>query len=366
MAGLMVQILASFALVSPEAAFAAGGDGLFPAFSNQNLLQSVDVKTTYRCEKYPKPKRSLETASKYDVDDDSRSEIDPDREAAYDKEMEALNEFSQGVVKAANAWVRSGMRNREAAECAADWLIGWADKKAVTEMNSLQAYQARESRLAAMALAYAQIRDSGVLDAKERKTVTGWLRGMAYQTVGFYESRPHTVSYQNNHRYWAGLAAAATGYAIDDRALREWGYQAYRAGVRQIDMDGFLPLELERASRAFEYHLYAAAPLVMLAEIGQTDGLDLYAEENGALHRLTAQIRRSIKDPHETENRAGAKQIQYKTENGLVPSYKMGWLEPYHYRFRKAEDFRLAETFRPIKSSGLGGDLTLLFTAEEN
>ena len=57
----------------------------------------------------------------------------------------------------------------------------------------------------------------------------------------------------------------------------DWAMAAYDNGVNQIRPDGTLPLEMARGRRAFHYHLYALAPLVLLAEFGEANQLDLYA-----------------------------------------------------------------------------------------
>jgi poly(beta-D-mannuronate) lyase len=43
---------------------------------------------------------------------------------------------------------------------------------------------------------------------------------------------------------------------------------------------------MARGQRALHYHLFALSPLVYLAEFGQVNGLDLYAERDHALARL--------------------------------------------------------------------------------
>jgi hypothetical protein len=45
------------------------------------------------------------------------------------------------------------------------------------------------------------------------------------------------------------------------------------------------------------YHLYALAPLVLLAEFEEANNLDLYAHANGALHRLVNASIAGLQDP---------------------------------------------------------------------
>ena len=68
-------------------------------------------------------------------------------------------------------------------------------------------------------------------------------------------------------------------------------------GRRDITNDGTLPLEMQRAGRALYYHLYALAPLVMLAELGESNGIDLYAEKHHAIQRLVDRCAAGLQDP---------------------------------------------------------------------
>jgi poly(beta-D-mannuronate) lyase len=43
---------------------------------------------------------------------------------------------------------------------------------------------------------------------------------------------------------------------------------------------------MTRGQRALHYHLYALSPLVYIAEFGEVNGLDLFAERDHALARL--------------------------------------------------------------------------------
>jgi poly(beta-D-mannuronate) lyase len=47
--------------------------------------------------------------------------------------------------------------------------------------------------------------------------------------------------------------------------------------VGEIQASGVLMREMARAGMALHYHLYALAPLIMIAELGEANGMDLYA-----------------------------------------------------------------------------------------
>ena len=87
----------------------------------------------------------------------------------------------------------------------------------------------------------------------------------------------------------------------------------YDNGVDQIQPNGALPLEMARGGRALHYHLYALAPLVLLAEFGEVNHLDLYAHANGAIHRLVDFSVAGLQDPTPFVKATGVQQELPKT-----------------------------------------------------
>src|SRR5258708_10779979 len=141
-----------------------------------------------------------------------------------------------------------------------------------------------------MALVWLRIRDATSLPQTTQAEVPAWFKRVALGVMPPYEdtsSKSRTVP-RNNHSAWAGLAVAAAGVAANDHDLLDWGIRRYRLTISQIQEDGTLPLELARARRALHYHLFAAGPVVVLAELAAANGLDLYGAASGAVHRYLA------------------------------------------------------------------------------
>ena len=151
--------------------------------------------------------------------------------------------------------------------------------------------------------------------------------------------------------YWAGVELAAIGVAANDRRDFDWGMAAYDNGVNQIRPDGTLPLEMARGSRALHYHLYALAPLVLLAEFGETNGVDLYAHASGALHRLVNASVAGLHDPAPFEKATGVNQEVPK----VVSGDQIGWAPPYVRRFPNPELTRLIKEAPSLSVYYLGG-----------
>ena len=307
------------------------------------------------CRPAPPAMRNI-TANRY-YSDAASSIIDPALKRQNELAVKPLEDYLRNFSRMADLYVRSGAQ--PVAVCALDWLDAWAQGDAMLgSMSSRQAEYHRKWILAGLALNYLKFRDSTALDAAEKQRVEAWLRRLAHSVRPFFDDPKRT---RNNHLYWVGLAVAAAGVAADDRALLDWGVGVYREALTQITPEGTLPLEMTRRARAVHYHNFALLPLVMIAEIGAANGLFLYPESDGALHRLVARTVSGMMDPSYFERAAHAGQ-------GTPPrGGELGWAEPYLRRFPDADlprewTERIARA-RPVVYPRLGGNLTALYAA---
>jgi poly(beta-D-mannuronate) lyase len=213
--------------------------------------------------------------------DNKSSVIDPAKWKAYAESSGPYKNLGQVIVDAADAWRSTG--SRAAAACALSHTEAAARDAVFTgRMSSHQAYYVQGWVIGAIAVGWLKVRDSGLETPRLHDLVVPWIVSVTRQTVDFYDSSRAL----NNHLYWAGVEAIAASVAADDRKLFDWAVAGYRAGIAQIQPDGSMPLEMARGQRALHYHLYALSPLVYIAEFGQVNGLDLYAERDHALAHL--------------------------------------------------------------------------------
>jgi poly(beta-D-mannuronate) lyase len=175
-------------------------------------------------------------------------------------------------------------------------------------MTTEQSYYTRKWTLGGLALSYARVKSAATLD--ERRRIEAWLLALADATIRHSDAHKGV---RNNHYYWEGLAVTATGAVTGDARCLAWGRKAFDAAMAQIRPDGVLPYELERAGRALHYHLYAAAPLVMMASI-----FDVQAPQ---LDRLIAFSVAGVADPSTFAKMTGVEQEW----SGGVP----GWIAIY-------------------------------------
>ncbi|WP_445504042.1 alginate lyase family protein [Microvirga sp. G4-2] len=346
------------AMAAPAAA--QGGTGyLVPAPAPDNLQKTP----RYDCDTPGEPLVSLDVKSKYKQDDASRSTIDEDAEEDYSEAVEPLRDYGKALVKISNAYVKSSPKNTAASACALTWLDSWAKANALTDMRTRQASHNQGQAVGGIALAYLQIRHAPGLPNEQKKRVEAWLNTLGHQVADAMDKN-NGVSSRNNHRYWNGLSAIAAGIATGDQKLIKWGAESARIGIRQITKDGTLPLELKRAKRARDYHNFAAEPLIATAELARTQGIDLYAENDKALSRLVNRVVESFTDPSFFEKATGSKQEPYSGD-GTVPDSRIAWLEIYQSRFPSEKAEALLASRRPVASSGIGGNTTLLFRGKD-
>ena len=287
----------------------------------------------YTCPAAPQLPHDFATQSYYI--DSHHSIIDPSLKKSYENSVALIDDFSRAVVKAADAYQTKG--SRAAAQCVSTLLADAAKQKALTgNMGGGQASYVQGWNLGSWSVAYLKVRGSGVVSDQQSREILKWLRKLAEDNRGYYEDRRHhpgAGDAHNNHLYWAGFAISAAAIANNDRGLFRWGMDAYREGVHDIRADGTLPLEMDRAQMALHYHLYALAPLVMLAEFGETNGLDLYAERDYAIKRLVARCVDGLQDASFFQQKTGVPQVTTPEIYGG----DIGWAQPYVRRFPDAK-----------------------------
>jgi len=304
----------------------------------------------YRCPEAPSLPHDFATNSYYI--DPRHSIIDPALKKKYEDSVAPIDGFARSVVAAADAYRATG--SRAAAGCAVNLLAQAAVRKVLSgHMEGHQASYVQGWNLGAWAVAWLKVRSSGAASQQQESEIHAWFKKLAEGTRDYYDEkrrgrRPNDAD--NNHLYWAAFAIAAAGIANDDRRLFAWGMTAYRQGIGDIRSDGTLPMEMARGQMALHYHLYALAPLVFLAEMGEANGLDLYAERDFAIRRLVARCVAGLEDPALFERQTGIAQVPQEVA-GLEASWGTVWT----HRFPDAKISALISHARYRGYTELGG-----------
>jgi poly(beta-D-mannuronate) lyase len=108
---------------------------------------------------------------------------------------------------------------------------------------------------------------------------------------------------------------------------------------------------MARGQRALHYHLYALAPLVMIAEFGEANGMNLYARSDGAIHRLADVSIAGLANPELFSKATGVPQEVPTRPSGD----QIGWAPPYEQRFPNPQLARLIANAPTLSVHYLGG-----------
>lgn len=286
----------------------------------------------YNCPAPPPFAKTLEAEGYYT--DSHYSIIDPGKRAAFDQATEAPTHLGQWIGLAADAYLTKG--SRAAALCALSLLDSAARAHAWSgQMPTNNGSYEQKWLLGSVSVSWLKLRNSGLATPEQQKEILRWLGSIADRVTDYIDSHKANPASDawNNHRYWAGFAVAAAGVAINNKGDFRWGIDSYKAGVDQIRPDGALPRELARAGMALHYHLYALAPLVMIAELAAANGIDLYAYDNGAIHRLERVCEAGLLNPGIFAKATGVPQ----TMPGTISGSDIGWAVPWVRRFPDAQ-----------------------------
>ena len=265
----------------------------------------------------------------YALNDPTHSIIDPIRQKEYNRTSGPVKQEGNEVVAAADDFRRTG--SEAAARCVIHHMEVEARDHALTgKMSSSQAYFVQGWVAGAEAIAYLKVDGAHRTTSEQRALILPWLQRNAEITRSYYDPRVKLpAGGAQNHFYWAAVQLAATGIATGNAADFDWAMASAKRGIDAIQPDGTLPEEMRRGKRALHYHLYAASPLVMLAELGLPNGVDLYTYDDGALKKLVEVSTHGLVDASLFEKRTGIPQ-----ERPDPPTAEaIGWAEPYNRRF---------------------------------
>ena len=283
--------------------------------------------------------------------DSKGSIIDPVKWKAYEESSGPVKKLGQDAVDAADAFQATG--SRQAAQCVLNLEKTAALDKALTgKMSSNQAYFVQGWVVGALGIALLKVRDGGVVNAADTALLTDWMKTVSKQTMDFYDARLKQNPNGQNHVYWAGVQVGAIAIAANDRKLFDWALMAYRTGTKEISPEGTLSEEMRRGQRALHYHLYAASPLVYIAEFGEDNGIDLYAENDGALKRL---VQLSIAGLDGSGYFDKAATIKQDLPDGPPSAEAIGWAKVYVHRFPDATISKLLAEAPSLGYMYLGG-----------
>jgi poly(beta-D-mannuronate) lyase len=305
----------------------------------------------YDCPAPPPFAKTLEIGTYYV--DSHASVIDPKKKAEYDKVANVYLDLSRAATLAADAYIEKG--SRPAALCVYSLLDAAAKSDAWDgKMDNFSGVYVQNWLLSGVGIAYLKARSSGLGTPAQDAEIQKWFKVLAGRVREFFDEEVPRLGgpdKENNHIYWAGFAVFAEAIADNDQDAAQWALWTYRMGLANIQSDGTLKAEMNRAQMALHYHLYALAPLIMMAELGEANGIDLYAANNGAIHKLVQFCLAGLEDPTLLEKRTGVAQVVTLPYGGS----DIGWAVPYVKRFPNAQLSELIAKAPVLRYTTWGG-----------
>ena len=194
------------------------------------------------------------------------------------------NNFERRVTTGMNQWLVTG--SKEEAKCAQQQIDQWAQAGALLDYDpkeSSQAWYQVEWTLSSIAISESVLMNEPSLDQAIVKRDIQWMNKVAHRTVDFDKQRTQ----KNNHHYWRGLAAAATGVISSDDSLFTWGIGTYKGAIDELDERGALPQEMARHERAIHYQSFALQPLAPLAAFAERQHVPLFQYRSSSGKTIT-------------------------------------------------------------------------------
>lgn len=312
----------------------------------------------FKCKSSPRPIKDLFFESIYDESSENASIVDPEAAKQYKEDTKDIKSLETGLVRYANRYILSKPPRAEIANCLITWMDQWGQDEALLGKSNHMGDFVRKWALAASATAYLQVRDEVNLDPKKLENAQKWLKTLTARVIQDFTARPDKTSRNNNHMYWAAWGVMSASVALDDKQSFNWAVNKAREGIKDIQADGSLPLEMNRGAKAYLYHHYAAIPLFMMAHTAKANGVDLYKENNQGLQRLARLILKNMDDQSYFSKKTGVAQNMDR----VITKSTLSWLEPYFVQTKDPDAIKWLTAYRPLKQSRVGGDATLLYS----
>lgn len=316
------------------------------------------------CAAAPEPVLSLSYGSRYTADSTTRSEIDAAGAAEADDALRPVDDFLRDLTETANGVFEDGADTRAIADCVLGQIAIWAEADALSDLQSETSNLTVGSRLAGFGLVLLQVLPHAT-DKGQVAVIKDWLRRLVQAQTQYWETEAPNGARQGNLRAWAALGGASTAAILDDPALRSWAAWSVSNVLCSASPDGSLPQEMGRGSYALHYQLHAIAPLVVATLLLNRQGVDLQNTCDGALGRIVAFAVNDLDSGAATQALSGEVQ-SYFDGTDTLDGFNLAFIEPYlqldDIPNREALN-RLAEPYRPLSYSKLGGNQTLIWQA---
>lgn len=306
------------------------------------------------------PVTKLAFPSRYLKDSKSRSEFDEKANAAVEAALQPVDDFIKDLSIAANdSLTLPDAKALRAADCVITRIHDWAAVDALSQLESDGAQLSVPSRVAAIAIAYAQALPRAT-QSDQQVEIEAWLRARVLDSMAYFDLKAPPRASSNNLRAWAGLGAAQVGLILDDQTMIAWAVASVKRVACAANADGSLPNEMWRGKLALHYQIHAVGPLVFTAALLQDNVPGLLEVCDGAIIRAARFAVAAAKDPKIVEPLAGEKQ-KFEADPAKLKAYQFAWIAAFLSQVDDPEIKAFALNFPVLANSKLGGKQSLLW-----
>ena len=306
------------------------------------------------------PVTKLSYASRYTKDSKSRSDFDEKANAAVDAALKPVDDFIKDLATTANQSIAGGDDTaRIAADCVVNRIHEWATADALSELESDGANMSVPSRIAAIAIAYAQALPNASVNERQA-TINAWLRLRVQSSMKYFDNDAPPRASSNNLRAWAGLGAAQVGLLLNDQPMIDWATKSVERVACAAKADGSLPNEMWRGKLALHYQIHAVGPLVFTAALLKDKEPGLLQACDNAIIRAAQFAVAGAKDPKIVERITGQKQ-KFDPDPAKLKAFEFAWITAFLSQVEDAEIKAFALNFDVLSNSKLGGKQSLLW-----
>jgi len=232
--------------------------------------------------------REMAIGTRYTEGDKSYSQIDPAAEAREQAVRQPISAPVSRIARLADRWRNAVDADKpEIAACLQVHFLTQANAQAM--MGATSQYDAfyREWMIGSLAISYLKARP-GLVSQHGADTLQAWLRTSGQQ-IAETNIRRLASGKNDNHLYWGGVAAMASGLATDNEKLVAVGRRIRAAGLRAVATNGTLAAELQRRALSFHYHLFAATALSAMIAL---DPSSIPSSQRAAMIRVATFVAR--------------------------------------------------------------------------
>lgn len=265
-------------------------------------------------------------------------------------------------------------------DAAIDALARWAKANAASELvdggpdriNTSALFAARRMLLGLLP-AWAILRQTNPPEPAVVRLIELWLAERVAdsdQATGPLATRAQeaSISNRNYNRLMREAVVMAQGALTGDAQLFRRGPRALANALKEMRPDGSLPQETARGPRALWHQRTAVSLLLMIAEMGKTQGLDLYALEidGKRLKRAVDFLLQAMAEPDTLAPYAPERQDLAFADLRSNGRHEMAWFEIW-YRRAGIDPMTTGElpaslfASRPMIDELAGGNTTCLF-----